>query len=190
MTVQKRRMAMARVWLGALTFATLAVTSAVPVHALEVIPSLGITKSTSANAGDGQVFGGLAVRAPLLPFLKAEGGISYRQDDIVGSDTKVRQWPVTASLWVAPIPMVYAGGGLGWYRTTYDFPSASPVADQTTQRIGVHLGGGVLIPFAPKLGLDVSGRYIFMQAEGSDVQLPKEFNPDFWTLGLGLSISF
>ncbi len=46
MTVQKRRMAPTRVWLGALTIATLAVTSAVPVHAMEVI-TLGLGLSIS-----------------------------------------------------------------------------------------------------------------------------------------------
>jgi hypothetical protein len=55
--------------------------------------------------------------------------------------------------------------------------------------MGVHLGGGVNLPIAPRLGLDLNGRYIFMQKE-DDLQVPTTFNPDFWTLGLGLAISF
>ena len=172
----------------ALALATLATTYASFAQAIEVIPSLGYTKSTDTNAGDARAFGGLAVRAPLLPFLKVEGGIAYRQDSFAGGDVKVRQWPVTASLWAAPLPMVYAGGGVGWYRTTYDYASNLLIEDSTTEKVAVHLGGGVELPIAPRLGLDLNGRYIFMQKDKSNIQVPTTFNPDFWTVALGLAI--
>jgi hypothetical protein len=190
MTHTKRRGFAAWPWVGALLLATVATTSASAAGTIEIIPSLGATKSTDSNAGDAQGFGGVAIRAALLPFLKAEGGIAYRQESFADGDLKVRQWPVTVSLWAVPVPMLYAGGGVGWYRTTFDHAESVPLKDTTTRKMGVHLGGGVEVPIAPRLGLDLSGRYIFMQANSSDIQLPTTFNPDFWTLSLGLAISF
>jgi hypothetical protein len=42
----------------------------------------------------------------------------------------------------------------------------------------------------PKLGLDLSGRYVFMQKDNNNVQVPTTFNPDFWSTSLGLAIKF
>ncbi len=174
---------------GVFMLATLTIASAGVAQAWEIIPSIGVTKSTDTNADDAQGFGGLAVRVPLMSFLKAEGGIGYRQDSFGDGDLAIRQWPVTASLWATPLPMLYAGGGIGWYRTTYDYDSALPIEDTTDMQMGVHLGGGINMPIASNLGLDLNGRYIFMQ-EGDDLQLPTEFNPNFWTTSLGLAIRF
>jgi opacity protein-like surface antigen len=189
MTVSTRRTFPARRLIGALILAALVSTSAGIAQAMEIIPSLGITKATDQSAGDAKAYGGLALRGSLLPFLKAEGGIAYREDSFSNGDLSVRQWPVTASLWLAPIPMLYAGGGVGWYRTTFDYRSALPFKDTTTQKVGVHLGGGANIPIAPHLGLDLNGRYIFMQKD-KDLQLPETFDPDFWSTSLGLAIKF
>ena len=180
--------AAARFLAGTILLAILVSASAGTSRAMQFIPSLGLTKSTDSNGGDAKFSGSLALRAPLFPFLSAEGGISYR-DESINSDLDARMWPVTASLWLTPIPMLYAGGGLGWYRTTYDYRSSSPYQDQTTDQIGVHLGGGLAIPVTPALGLDVNGRYIFMQKDNS-LQLPTQFNPDFWSTSLGLAIKF
>lgn len=190
MTESKRRVVVARHIVAALVVATFATTITGMARAIELIPSIGATKSTDSNSGDAKAYGGLALRAPLLPFLKVEGSIAYRQDSFAGGDLKVRQWPVTASVWAAPLPMVYAGGGIGWYRTTLDFNSSLPLEDETSNKMGVHLGGGVGIPLAPMLGLDLNGRYIFMQKDKNNVQVPTTFNPDFWTLALGLALKF
>jgi opacity protein-like surface antigen len=190
MTVTNRRGLAARYMVGALVLAALAATTASSARAIELIPSLGITKSTDTNAADAKAFGGLALRAPLLPFLKAEGAIGYRQDSFAAGDVKVRQWPVSASLWASPLPMIYAGGGIGWYRTTLDYSSALPIKDVTTNKVGVHVGGGAGIPIGPRLGLDLNGRYIFMQKDKNNVQVPTTFNPDYWNLALGLAIKF
>jgi hypothetical protein len=85
--------------------------------------------------------------------------------------------------------MLYAGGGLGWYRTTFDVRSSLPTRDWTTDKVGVHLGGGLAMPLTPALGLDVNMRYIFMQEENS-LQFPTQFNPDFWSTLVGLAIKF
>lgn len=185
----RRTLASARV-AAALMLATLATSSPGIARAVEIIPSLGVTKSTDTNAGDAKAFGGLAIRAPLFPFLEAEGGIGYRQDSFANDDVKVRQWPVTASLWLSPLPMVYAGGGFGWYRTSLDYRDSLPFEDSTSLKTGVHLGGGLDVPIAPRLGLDLNGRYIFMQKGDDNAQLPTTFDPDFWTTSLGLAIRF
>ena len=158
-------------------------------RAFEIIPSVGTSKATDPDAGDANFSGGLAFRAPVLPFLKLEGGITYRQDSYYNNDLAVRMWPVTASAWFTPFPVIYAGGGLGWYRTTYDYDSALPFEDVTTNQVGVHFGGGALIPMGSNLGLDLNGRYIFMQAD-DELELPTTFDPDFWSASVGLSIQF
>jgi len=163
--------------------------SAGVVHAFQLIPSIGFTKSTDSGAGDGNFSAGLAIRAPLGPMFAAEGGISYREEAFSGDAVRVRMWPVSASLWLTPASNLYAGGGLGWYRTTYDYRADVPVQDQTTSQIGLHMGGGLLLPISPQLGLDLHGRYVFMQAN-DNVQLPTAFDPDFWNASLGLAIRF
>lgn len=181
--------AAARFLAGTLLLAVLVSASADASPALQLIPSVGIAKSTDSDAGDAKAFGGLALRASILPFLSAEGGICYRQESFFDDDLTVRMWPVTASLWLNPLPVLYMGGGLGWYRTTYDFKSSLPVEDTTTDKIGVHLGGGVAVPLTPALGLDLNGRYVFMQKD-DDIEFPTEFDPDFWSMSLGLAIKF
>jgi hypothetical protein len=190
MNVTTRFKSAARTLAGALLLATLAVPLPGPVRAMELIPSLGLTKSTDSNAGDAQGFGGLALRIPLSPLFKAEAGIAYRQDSYAGGSIKVRQWPVTASLWATPFPSIYAGAGVGWYRTTIDYPSVLPISDSTTRDLGAHVGGGVLMPLAPKLGLDLNGRYVFMSKHENSVDVPTTFNPDYWMVTAGLAVSF
>ena len=176
-----------RLLTGALLSIIFLATSAGASRAMQIIPSLGFTKPTDATAGNGQLSGGLALRQSLLPILSAEGGIAYRQESYANGD--VRMWPVTASLWLTPMPVVYAGGGVGWYRTTYDYQPGTGIADVTTSRAGVHVGGGMAVPLSPSLGLDLNARYIFMQTDNS-VQLPSQFNPDFWSTTVGLAIKF
>lgn len=174
--------------IGAFALAALATSAGTALAAVEIIPSVGITKSTDTDAGDAKGFGGLGVRVGLLPFLKAEGGIGYRQDSFSSGDVKVRQWPVTASLWAAPFPVLYAGGGVGWYRTSLDYREGLPFEDSTDLKMGVHLGGGTSVPIAPRLNLDLNGRYIFMQKDDESLDVPTTFDPDFWTVALGLGI--
>ena len=190
MTHNPRSTFVARPLAGALVLAAFLTAGAGSSRAMEFIPSIGVTQSTDSNAEDAQGFAGLALRAPLLPFLKIEGGIAYRQDSFSGGDIKVKQWPVTASAWLSPLPMLYAGGGIGWYRTTVDFDDSIPLDDDTSMNTGLHLGGGLNVPVAPRLGLDLNGRYIFMQESNDNVQVPTSFDPDFWTMSLGLAIQF
>jgi hypothetical protein len=181
--------ATARLLIGSVLLIVLVSASPGISRAVQLIPSLGFTKSTDANASAGKFYGSVALRAALLPSLSAEGGIAYRDESFSNDDLKVRMWPVTASLWLTPVPMLYAGGGLGWYRTTYDYKATLPFTNTTTDKVGVHLGGGLSIPVAHSLGLDLNGRYVFMQKDNS-VQFPTAFNPDFWSTSVGLAIKF
>ncbi len=155
----------------------------------ELVPSVGITQAVKNEGASAKMYGGLALRSNIIPFVQGEIGVAYREEDRSGDLLKLRMWPVTASAWLRPIPNLYAGGGVGWYYTTYDYASSTPFNDTTKQQFGVHLGGGLAIPLAPGLGLDLNGRYIFMKKAHSELP-PEQFNPDFWTTSLGLAIKF
>jgi opacity protein-like surface antigen len=158
-------------------------------RAAEIIPSVGITRPVNSDDNTSKISGGLALRGDLVPFLMAEIGASYRSEDRFGGNLHVRQWPITASLWLKPVPMLYAGGGAGWYQTTLHYAESLQLSDETKQKFGVHLGGGMRLPLAPMVGLDLNGRYVFL--DNVDQKLTTEkFDPDFWTTSLGLAIKF
>jgi len=159
-------------------------------RAAEIIPSLGITRSARPGEDDrAQLSGGLAVRGAILPLLESEIGVAYRSESRLGGDLKVRTWPVTASLWLTPIASLYAGGGVGWYHTTFGYGSTLPLEDETDQRFGAHLGGGLRVPLASAAALDLGGRYVFLTSPRHP--LPANTSqPDYWTTTMGLAIRF
>jgi opacity protein-like surface antigen len=141
---------------------------------------------------DAKVFGSLALRSDVLPMLKSEIGIAYRSESRFDDLLHVRMWPITASLYVAPVPMLYAGAGVGWYPITYDYDQSKipfAIKDETQQEFGVHLGGGMTLPLAPSAGIDLNGRYVMIRDQQSHL-IPEKFSPDFWTTALGLAIKF
>ncbi len=156
--------------------------------AIEVIPSVGITRSVESDNVNKQV--GLALRSSIVPhLLKSEIGGSYRSEKRNAGAVEAKMWPVTASLWLTPIPVLYAGAGVGWYHTTLEYRPSLGLQDQTTQDFGVHVGGGMKMPLAPGVALDFSGRYVFLQDQESRL-VPRKFNPDYWTLSAGLALGF
>lgn len=171
------------------TMALLVLALSAPVAtAGEIVPQIGITRSVHGEA-DAQVFGGLAVRGKVAPFLKSEVGLAYRSEELSGGDVTVRMWPLTASLWATPLPTLYVGGGVGWYHTTLEYEPSLGLVNETEQEFGVHLGGGFAIPLAPMAAIDLQGRYIFMDDQQSQLP-PNEFDPDFWSTSVGLAIRF
>lgn len=177
-----------RALIGALFLLALILLGANAARAAQLVPSIGMTRAVD---GDDQtkMSGGLALRNNLLPMLMTEIGASYRNDEYFNGDLNVRQWPVTASLYVTPIPALYAGGGAGWYHTTFDYAEGLGISNKTEEKFGVHLGGGLQIPLAPMAALDFGGRYVFMQKQESPL-IPEKFSPDFWTTSMGLAIKF
>ncbi len=174
----------------ALPAAAIALLLAVPpprAHGAELIPSLGITRNVHGN-GDAKLLTGLALRDALAPALTGEIAVAYRNDDRFGDQLHVRTWPVTASLYLTPVPALYAGAGVGWYHTTFDYANSLPgLADETKQDFGVHVGGGLQIPLGGAAGLDLNGRYVMLRPQESRL-VPEKFDPDYWTTSLGLVI--
>ena len=161
----------------------------VPVaRAGEIVPSIGLTRAIDGGE-DAKAFGGLALRGNLTPLFMTEIGVSYRSESRFNDQLKVRMWPITASLYLKPMPMLYAGGGVGWYQTTFDYAESVPFKDETKQEFGVHLGGGVQVPLGSRAGIDLGGRYVMMRQQQSHL-IPDHFNPDFWTTSIGLAIKF
>jgi len=155
--------------------------------AAEIVPSYGLTKSKDSDNVKGMLQ--LGLRGNVIPeVLQVEAAAGYRTDEMNNGQLDVRQWPITASLYLTPIHMLYAGAGVGWYHTTYDYQSEL-IADETTQDFGVHVGGGFKIPVAPRAALDLSGRWVQLQDQESHL-VPEKFNPSFWTLSAGLALKF
>jgi len=173
----------------AAAIALLAASLPPPARGAELIPSIGITR-TVHGGNDASVFSGLALRGPLAPALVGEIAVGYHDDSRYGDQLHVRSWPVTASLYVSPMPVVYAGAGVGWYHTTLDYASNLPaLVDETTQRFGVHVGGGMELPLGGVTALDLNGRYVMLQPQESRL-VPETFDPDYWTTSLGLAFHF
>lgn len=178
-----------RALIGSALFLAMLLVGVQLARAAEVIPSVGITRAVDTDDNSSKISGGLALRGDLAPFLMAEIGASYRSEERFDGDLKIRQWPITGSLWLKPLPMLYAGGGAGWYQTTLEYEESLAIENETEQQFGVHLGAGLRVPLLPMAGLDLSGRYVFL--EDVDQKLSTErFDPDFWTTSLGLSIRF
>jgi hypothetical protein len=180
--------ALDRALIGALLLLAVLLFAAQAARAGEIIPSVGLTRAVEGS-DESKVSGGLALRGKVFPFLKAEIGASYREESRFDGDLQVRQWPLTGSLWLNPVPMLYAGGGVGWYQTSFDYADATGLPSSTSTEFGVHLGGGLEVPIAPAAAIDLHGRYVMMRDQESHL-VPEKFNPDFWTTSLGLAIKF
>jgi hypothetical protein len=162
----------------------------VPVaKAGQIIPSMGWTKMPDGN-GETAVSYGLALRGGIVPMVDAEIGFSYHKSDMFDGQVESTQWPVTASLWVKPMPMLYVGGGLGWYNTTLHYPNTPALASYTSQKTGVHLGGGITLPLVPGVAsADLNLRYVYLGEQKSDLP-PQNFKADYWTTSLGVAFHF
>lgn len=157
-------------------------------RAAEIVPSYGLTRSVDGGDEVKGMFG-LALRGNLIPnVLQSEVGAGYRTEDMSNGAVHVRQWPITASLLLTPMNVVYAGAGVGWYHTTYDYEDDA-LGDETVQKFGVHVGGGIKVPVAPRVALDLGGRYVKLQDQESKL-IPEKFDPSFWTLSMGLALKF
>jgi len=177
--------------LGALLLlaAALLVMAAVqPVRAAEIIPQIGMTRSIDGGDEAKSAYG-LAVRGDLAPMLQAEIGGSYRKEPQFAGAMDVVQWPVTASLWVRPLPAIYAGGGAGWYHTTLQYADHA-LPSTTTEKFGAHLGGGIELPVVPRVAsLDLSGRYVYLGSQTTELPLDR-WKASFWTTTAGLALHF
>ncbi len=99
--------------------------------------------------------------------LALEGAVDYRRED-VGPDSRVKTWPVTASLVFQPVPFVYGLAGVGWYNTTVEFPEALGLDDETTTEFGYHAGVGTQLPIVPTLSVVGDVRYNYVDYDLSE----------------------
>ncbi len=176
-----------RAVIGLLIFVALLLLGIEAARAAEIMPSVGV--SHAIEGGENQTFFGLALRQSVAPMLKGELGVAYRSESRSNDDLKVRMVPVTGSLWVSPLPTLYAGGGIGWYYTTLSYRDALLIPGTTEQKFGTHLGGGFSLPIGPIAAIDLNGRYVFMKKQASQLP-PNSFDPDFWSTTVGLAIKF
>jgi len=192
---------------AALLLLTLTFTIAPATRAAEIIPWGGIVRPAKALDDHAQYFGGLSFRTSLSGPLQTEIGAGVRREHLA-DQVERWVWPLTASLWIAPHPAIYAGGGVGWYHTTLyreDLPAAQATRDaeaaltgtatealpesETTEKFGAHVGGGLRVPMGRHAALDLQGRYVIMTRK----ELAGEgtrFGPDFWMTSLGLALRF
>lgn len=187
--VGRRRGARGRAVAVAVVLAALAMLAGAGAAAAgEIVPSLGLSKPVEGG-GDSKLYMGLALRESIAQILKGELGVAYRGESRFDDQLRVRSWPVTASLYLTPVPTLYGGAGVGWYHTTFDYRTETPLLqDETKQLFGVHVGGGMQVPLAAA-ALDLNGRYVMLRDQESRL-VPEDFDPDFWTLSLGLAIKF
>ncbi len=152
----------------------------------EIVPSVGLTRPVHGD--ETKTYVGLALRGNLVPVVQTEVAIALRGEDRFGDAGSVKLWPVTASLWLTPVPTLYAGAGVGWYHTTVESPLPGG-SSSTDEQFGVHVGGGFKVPVAPAAAIDLGGRYVMMREQSARL-VPERFDPDFWTLSAGLAVRF
>ena len=177
-----------RTSLASLVSAVLLLTTLGAAHAAQIVPSVGI--SQAPDGGSNQTMFGLALRNGLLPRTQAEIQVGYRSEkrEFAGQSFDMNTTPVTISLWASPVPMLYAGGGVGAYIQSVKYDGNIYPASNDTQ-FGAHLGGGMRFSMTPMVGLDLQGRYVFLKDQANALT-SGNFNPSFWTLQAGLAIGF
>jgi hypothetical protein len=157
-------------------------------HAVEIVPSVGISRTP--DGGNNQTMLGLALRQGLLPRTKLDLQVGYRSEtmEFAGQSFDVKTIPITTSVWFSPVPMFYAGGGLGTYIQAVEYQGGLyPTSNDT--HVGVHLGGGMRFPLAPVASLDLQGRYVFLGQQKTELA-NGTFDPSFWQVSAGLAIGF
>ena len=176
-----------RVAIGALIFIIALLVGLSAAHATEIVPSIGLTRAADGS-GETKTFYDLALRGSMVPLLKHEIAVGYRSEEYFGGDLKVTMVPVTASLWLAPVPLVYAGAGVGLYASAYNYRDII-IPDTSKQNFGAHLGAGLNFPLAPMVAVDLNSRYVFMGEQATALQQGK-LNPNYWSTSAGIAIKF
>lgn len=126
-------------------------------------PHVGIQRTSGADGSNYLV--GATLRLKLLPVIGVEGDIGYRQEKFGSGALTVKQWPVTVTGLLYPLPFLYGGMGGGWYNTTFDYSDRYNnlgITDETTQKFGWHLAAGLEMPTMARVKLYGDVRYVFL----------------------------
>ncbi|MBR9916814.1 porin family protein [bacterium] len=150
-------------------------------------PKIGYYKAPDAD--DGTMFIGFQTRTRGEVF-GFEFAAEYRGEQSYsfgGSETRIRQIPITASL-LMHVPLAsnfqpYGLAGLGAYYTFYDYDSSLGSSDDAEFRVGYHLGFGLDLPLNESAGLNVDYRYLFLDGPDDDFG-DKEFSGNVISAGL------
>ena len=177
-----------RLAIGGLIFLVALLVGVSTARAFEIVPSVGLTKSTVDGAETKSQLG-LAMRGSILPMFKHETAVGYRSEEVFNGDIKMTTVPITESIWFAPVPFFYAGGGAGVYFTSLTYRDVLLIPDTSEHKFGVHLGGGLNFPLVPMISVDLQGRYVFMEEQATALS-QGSFDPDFWSTSAGVSIKF
>lgn len=152
-------------------------------------PHLGIQKSPDAQ--DANFLVGATARLRLMPILGIEGDIGYRQEKFGSDAVTVREWPVTVTGLLYPLPVVYGGLGAGWYSTTFDyndFFNEAGYEDETKRNFGWHLAAGIELPASPKVRLFGDIRYVFLDRKFKELPgaVLDGAKSNFYSINVGL----
>jgi hypothetical protein len=175
-----------RAAIGVLVFLLLLLAGLRTAHAVEIIPSIGVSKMSDAD--EQKMFVAVGLRQSLLPRISTELNVGYRKEAEQGA-FEMSTIPVTVSLWASPVPMLYAGAGAGAYFQAFRYDDSLLIPDESKTQFGAHVGGGFRMPIAPIAKIDLHARYVFLQEESTSLSTAK-FDPSFWTASAGLAIGF
>ncbi len=152
-------------------------------------PHLGIQKAQDAE--DANYLAGATLRLKLAPILAVEGDIGYRQAKFGSNALTVRDWPITATGLLYPLPIIYGGVGAGWYNTTFDYSDTYNdvgIDDETSQEFGWHLVAGLELPASPSVKIFGDVRYVFLDYKFKELPdaVLEGAKSDFYSINLGL----
>lgn len=141
--------------------------------------------------GSARWFGGAQVRIYPLRFLAIEGSVDYRRTDFDGTRAHTYPVQVSALLYLLPgkrlSPFILGGGG--WYYTTVKGPGGF---DDTQNRFGGHVGGGLQFWFTEHVSVDGTYRHIWLEDIASRDQniVNKDFRDSGHMVTVGLNFHF
>jgi hypothetical protein len=84
----------------------------------------------------------------------AHGALMPALETPIAPTTTEAGLPVEASVWLAPIAGLGTSTGLGWVESTGGVMNAS---SDGRQGFHVRLGGGMMAPLTPSVGIDIRG---------------------------------
>jgi len=155
--------------------------------AIQIVPSIGISQTPD---GENRTMMAVALRNGFLPRTQMEFQAGYRTEEmeLAGESFEMKTVPLTLSLWASPIPLLYAGAGVGAYLQGIEYENNLYPASNEVQ-FGTHVGGGMHFSVAAVVFVNLQGRYVFMNKTSTEVP-SGEIDPSFWSLSAGLAIGF
>jgi opacity protein-like surface antigen len=138
-------------------------------------------------------YGGAQFRWYLANALALEASGDYR--DHKENNFDIQQIPLQASVLVylfnrKPVSLFLLGGA-GWYFTRIDGPDGFD--DKHDHQFGPHAGGGVQVFVSPRVSLDVTARYVWLEkieSKSNDNLLEQDYDPSGTMITGGLNFHF